>query len=232
MKKVMKSGLLVAACAVAGSLAGCSKPGDWYDYGNGKVNLANVSMIRPRIDYELTLATDPVKDVGKDYSEPLTKDAVERLVGILTQETLAKQDFYRVRFNIYVMFDTFQLELFKSEDYVKRPSKYEVNDHLLAELRGKNADEGLLGALAGLKGKVYGSREDFVKALAATNQLNMQNWWVQNELPELGLGEAGVKFAAQVKAVEEDKLLDEAQLKVLRTGIQDALEAYQDIPAR
>lgn len=221
--------LILAAIFI---LAGCGDQASWYDFGNGKINLSQVSIIRPVMDYEFTLSTDEPKDVGRDYSEPMTEDSVNKVLSLLNKEEMEKHDFYRIKFSIYVMFDTFRLGLFESEDYVKKPSKYQINDYLLSELKSNGADKTVMEAVTSLNGKVFSSEEEFKSALAATDALNMGNWWVASVLPKLGLGESGAKFVEQVKDSNAELILDEKSISTLRDSIESALDSYDSIPAK
>lgn len=230
MARTMSKLVLIPALILG--IAGCGNESGakWYDYGNGKVNLNQVSHIKPNYSYQLTLASDALEDINRNYSEPMTETATDNILSLLTLEEITKQPFYRIQVKSTVHFDMFELTLFQSEEYIKRPSQYQVNDYLLKKVADIGADKPSIDAIAALKGKTYSSQEAFIEALATTNALNMDNYWVANELPVFGLGEAGAQFYKATQDVKKDNLLDEAKLNDLRKGIKDALKNYQDIP--
>jgi hypothetical protein len=124
----------------------------------------------------------------------------------------------------------FELTLYESEDYIKRPSNYQVNDFLLGKLRDNGLDQASINSIAALKGQVFATKEAFLEALATTEVLNMDNYWVSSQLTIFGLGEAGAKFFAETQNVKADKLLDAKALESLKKNIKSSLKSYQDIP--
>lgn len=230
--QILRIPLLAGIFLATAALFGCGESSSWYDYGNGKINLNVVSIIKPVIDYKLTLSTDDVNDIGQDYSEPMTDESIDKILSILTAEEISKQNFYRIKFNIYVMFDTFKLSLLESEDYIKRPTNYQVNDYLLSELKKQGANADIIATVSALKGQVFPTSDAFKEALSGTGNLNMDNWWVANTLPNLGLGEAGSKFSNQLPGTKLETPLAEEPLSKLRDGIKSALKSYKNIPAK
>lgn len=230
--KFVRASLLAGVFLSTVGLIGCGKQAAWYDFGNGKINIDSVSVIRPVMEYTLTMSDDAIKDVGRDYSEPITDESVEKFISLLSKEQIEKQEYYRVKFNAYVMFDTFKLGLFESADYIKHPSNYSVNDYLISQAKKQGANENVIAAISTLNGKSFPTAEAFKNALAEIGTLNMDNPWVANVLPTLGVGEAGAKFAEQVKDVEADNLLGEDALSKLHSDIKSSLKSYKDIPAK
>lgn len=230
----MKRTMLIVAIlpTILLGLVGCGGEtgAKWYDYGNGKVNLNQISHIKPSYDYHLTLATDSLDDINENYNEAITEESAERIIENLNLEEINKQPFYRIRLKATVHFDMFELTLYESEDFIKRPSTYQVNDFLLAKLRDNGLDQASLNAISALKGQVFATKEAFLEALATTEVLNMDNYWVANQLPIFGLGEAGAKFFAETQNVKADKLLDAKTLEALKKNIKTSLKSYQDIP--
>jgi hypothetical protein len=184
------------------------------------------------MEYQLTEATDTPENVNKKYSEPEVATNVDRLLSLLTKENIAKQDFYRVKFKTYIMFDTFQLGTFESKEYIKKPSVFQVNDYFLNVLKNQNAEPSLLTALAPLKGKTYPNLAAFKAALASTGALNMDNFWVSTTLPLYGLGEAGARFYEETKEIKNNNLLDDTGLKELRDGLAASLKYYSEVPIK
>lgn len=229
--KSIRIGIVLSAMAIF-LLTGCDGKSTWYDYGNGKINLDKVSVIRPVMEYQLTDDADSPENVNKKYSEPDVENNVNRLLTLLTKENIGKQDFYRIKFKTYIMFDTFQLGTFESKEYIKRPSVFQVNDFMLEQLKNQGAGAPILAAVAALKGKQYQGMEAFKTALASTGQLNMENGWVSTTLPVYGLDEAGVRFYEETKDIKKDNLLDEAGLKELRDGLTASLKHYGEVPAK
>ena len=229
--RLIRTGAVLSAMAVL-LLTGCGSKSTWYDYGNGKINLDKVSVIRPVMEYQLTEATDTPENVNKTYSEPNVENNVNRLFSLLTKENIAKQDFYRVKFKTYIMFDTFQLGTFESKEYIKKPSVFQVNDYFLNVLKNQNAEPSLLTALAPLKGKTYPNLAAFKAALASTGALNMDNFWVSTTLPLYGLGEAGARFYEETKEIKNNNLLDDTGLKELRDGLAASLKYYSEVPIK
>jgi hypothetical protein len=229
--KLIRIGIALSVLAIL-LLTGCDGKSIWYDFGNGKINLDKVSVIRPVMEYQFTDSADAPENVDKTYSEPDVETNVNRLLTLLTKENIGKQDFYRVKFKTYIMFDAFQLGTFESKEYIKKPSVYQVNDFMLAELKNRGASEPILVAVAALKGKQYPSVEAFKTALVSTGQLNMDIGWVSTTLPIHGLGEAGAKFYEETKEIKKENLLDEAGLKELRDGLTASLKSYSEVPVK
>jgi len=130
--------LLVAVC-LSVLAAGCGKQVKWYDFGNGKINLENVSVIRPRMTCVLDLSTTKIDDLGGGYPVPMTDERMQKILATLTYEEISRQESYRIKFTTYIMLDDFQLTLYESEEYVKHLDGGESNNLLdeesLEELR-------------------------------------------------------------------------------------------------
>lgn len=213
------------------ALSGCmpEERSDWYDYGNGRLNLRLVTSIRPVLEYELTLATDTLADLGKSYSVPLTEEAVDVFLKRFDDRVLG-QGFYRVRVCAYVMFDDFRLELLPQEAFLKRPHAYSINPYLLKQLQSIDGDQRLVASLSSLNGKSYSSLDEFFQAIAATGSLNMNDWWVRQRMPLYGLGEVGAAFEGLLSSSTKERLLGQAEIGGIRSGLQNALARYREIP--
>ncbi len=229
--KLFRIGALLSAMAVL-LLTGCGGKSTWYDYGNGKINLDKVSVIRPVMEYQFTDSADAPENVNKKYSEPEVATNVDRLLLLLTKENIGKADFYRIKFKTYIMFDTFQLGTFESKEYIKKPSVFQVNDFLLDELKNQGAAPTIITGLAAIKGKTYPNLAEFKAALAATGVLNMENSWVSTTLPLYGLGEAGARFYEETREIKNENLLDDTGLKELRDGLTASLKNYSEVPIK
>ena len=233
-------------------VGGCApNPSTWYDYGNGKINLSQINFIKPMIKATLTLPEDPISEIGKNFSEALSDETVQKYKGLLQSDKIIKSDFYSIKLRTIVMFDTFELELYQSKEFIKMPTKYTLNEYMLNELKKQSLDAILIERMEkASKGKTY-TRDEF-KIFLKEHNFDLEHEWVKNTGIELGLGEKGRAFIAVlgIKDVEKafkdlEKALKgeykEEKAKTIATAedivainnkLDESLKKYKAIPAK
>lgn len=89
----------------------------WYDYGNGMINLANVSNIRGKINLAYSGAYDREKgeyicpnSKGEDWNNPLTEEGI--IIVFLLLPVEGSKCYKNIRVSAFIMFDLFKLELY------------------------------------------------------------------------------------------------------------------------
>lgn len=216
-------------------LSGCILESDkWYDYGNGKINLKNINFIKPVIQATLSLSDGPLKEIGVQFTEPLTEENATKYKSFLTKENTISSDFYAIQIHTYVMFDAFKLDLFDSDMLIKRPEKYSVNDFMLKKIKDQGVPENAIERLkTNSKDQIF-DRDGFIKFLG-TNDINLDNYWVKEVLINTGLGEKGYKFIEKYGINSKDKdsehLASENDLTMFKSKIDYSIKSYKNIPA-
>ena len=112
--------------------------GRYLNYGNGMINLDNVTHIDPQIRYVVTMPEDqwrvPLspkhKDQLDDFKEYRTSDMrrVAVIVDVLTwfnPDNLKDLDYYYLEIEGYIKFDNFILTMVPKQTYLKLPSGHD-----------------------------------------------------------------------------------------------------------
>ena len=85
--------------------------GRYLNYGNGMINLDNVTHINPRINYIVTIPEDETADYFKQFGTSNVSDS-SHVLGLykwFNSESLDKLDYYFIEIEAYVKFDDFTL---------------------------------------------------------------------------------------------------------------------------
>ena len=225
---------LIIALTCTLMFSGCfAQSGQWYDYGDGKINLSKVDHIRPLIRSTLTLPDDPTDEMFAQFNESLNEINVKKYRNILTTKDILASDFYAIQVETYVMFDSFKLKIYESDLYIKLPELYRVNAHMIKQMRANNVPNESIEKLQNESKKLNSAGVDrtaFIKLLKDSS-FNMDSAWVQNTLIDLGLGEKGLLFVDKYKNSVKRKA-SEADVDRLREKLSESLKRYKEIPAK
>ena len=229
MKNRIMSGFMMGFALLALSACG-SGNANWYDYGNGRINLDHVSHIKPLISAYMTFSSDDIGDLNQFYQEKMNFENVEKYKSFMNWDILKSMSFYKVKIKTLIMFDDFELTVSESETYLKHPS-YMVTEMSIARLRNDIPDinEVVFTALNKLNGQTFKTEEDFLDAIAKTNLLNMESSWVRENLSCYALTEKECRFEQLVKN-EKENLFDKVSVTKLRDDISNAYKEYKDLP--
>lgn len=106
----------------------------FFDYGNGAINLDNVTHITPEISAIITLASDNQDAFLKEYSSNATKQVIEEnYLGWLDVSVNDSEPYYYYEFDGKVLFDLFTLQIFDTFRFLKLPQ----NEQELANVGNK-----------------------------------------------------------------------------------------------
>ncbi len=199
---------------------------NFYEYQNSKINLLQVKHITPRVSYYATLAEDNTEDINRKFSTILHKEEIRNIKEFLR---LAKNsEFYNIEIVAYMMLDEIEVELYKSDRYFKYAGQYSVNDYLLETLDNYGIDEFQYKNLLALKGKIYTNRDKFVDDVVMYAKLKKGSWTDTN-IPELGLGENGIKFMNGVSNEITENHLSDEDINNIISSLEKALNVYEGI---
>ena len=103
--------------------------GRYLNYGNGMINLDNVTRIKARINYVVTLPDDQVQDYFKQFgtsnvSDPAQMHSLQRW---FNSEYLDDLDYYLVEIEAHIKFDDFNLTMIPKQMYLKLPSEQDMD---------------------------------------------------------------------------------------------------------
>lgn len=225
---------LIIALTCTLMFSGCfAQSGQWYDYGDGKINLSKVDHIRPLIRSTLTLPDDSTGEMFAQFNESLNDINVKKYRNILTTKDILASDYYAIQVETYVMFDSFKLKIYESDFYIKLPELYRVNAHMIQQMRANNVPNESIEKLQTESKKLNSTGVDrtaFIKLLKDSS-FNMDSAWVQNTLIDLGLGEKGLMFINKYKNSVK-RSASETDIDKLREKLTESLKRYKEIPAR
>lgn len=198
----------------------------FYEYKHMKINLAQVKIIRPRIDYIITYKEDDNVDIFRKYSTTLNTKEIENIKGFL--ELASKSEFYNVEIMIYMMFDKQKVELYHSEHFLKHPETYSVNEDLLSRLSAYGLDGLQYNNLLKLKDIVYQDVNKFFDDVVSYAKLKKSNWSKEN-IPKLGLGANANKFMKNVDLELAQKNLTAEDIESISHKMQESYDIYLGI---
>ncbi len=198
----------------------------FYEYNNMKINLAQVKVIRPRLDYIITYKEDANIDIFRKYSTSLNTKEIENIKGFL--ELASTSEFYNIEIVTYMMFDKQKVELYHSPRYIKHPETYSVNEDLLSQLSAYGLDGLQYNNLMKLKDIVYDDVNKFLDDVVSYAKLKKSNWSKEN-IPKLGLGSNANKFMKNIDTKIAEKSISEDDIKKILEQMKESHEAYMDI---
>ena len=102
--------------------------GRYLNYGNGMINMDNVTHISARINYVVTLPHDQAQDYFKQFGASNVSDPAQRLnlQRWFNSKYLDDLDYYFVEIEAYIKFDDFTLTMIPKQRYLKLPSDQDM----------------------------------------------------------------------------------------------------------
>jgi len=107
------------------------------DYGNGAINLDNVTHVVPEHSYRVVYPHDPVSEYSKEYGGVGFAHAGQTLE-FIEPVGLSKLQFYYVEMSTLIKFDLFELTILPKKKYLKLPPPDEWATVLMKNEKLKN----------------------------------------------------------------------------------------------
>ena len=109
----------------------------YLDYGNGMVNLDNITHINPYVDHIVTLPQDDPTEYFKQFrNSDMSKRAISNILTWFEPANLKDLDYYFIQIEGYIKFDNFTLTMVAKQHYLKIPS----NRQDMERVRTTNGD--------------------------------------------------------------------------------------------
>ena len=198
----------------------------FYEYNNMKINLAQVKVIRARVDYIITYKEDDNIDIFRKYSTSLNAQEIENIKGFLTLSQ--KSEFYNVEVETYMLFDKQKVALYHSPRFLKHATTYSVNENLLSKLSAYGLDSFQYKNLEKIKNVVYDDVNKFFDDVISYAKLKKSNWSQEN-IPKLGLGSNANKFMQNVDMSIPQKSMSDEDIKAIISKMQESYKVYAGI---
>ena len=95
----------------------------YLDYGNGMINLDNITYITPQVDYIVTVPQDDPNEYIKQFgNRNMSKGAISDILTWFEPNNLKALDYYFIQIEGYIKFDDFTLTMVEKQHYLKIPS--------------------------------------------------------------------------------------------------------------
>jgi len=198
----------------------------FYEHNNMKINLAQVKVIRARVDYIITYKEDNNIDIFRKYSTSLNAQEIENIKGFLSLSQ--KSEFYNVEVETYMLFDKQRVVLYHSPRFLKHATTYSVNENLLSKLSTYGLDGFQYKNLTKIKDIVYDDVNKFFDDVISYAKLKKSNWSQEN-IPKLGLGLNANKFMQNVDMSIPQKSMSDEDLKAILSNMKESYEVYAGI---
>ena len=202
-----------------------AKVTNFYEYENKKINLAQVKLIQPRVDYIVTLSQDEEKDMHRVYSTSFNEEEISKIEKFL--ELSKQSDFYDIKIYAYMMFDNQKVDLFESKRYIKLPSKYTITQHMLDILRSYGLDNLQYKNLFKYKSKEFTNKDEFVDFVIDRAKLKRSDWLVA-KIISLGVGYKEKVFMSKISIDEKELLLEDNEEEII-DSLKNAYGKYLGI---
>jgi len=95
----------------------------WIQTEEGAINLNYIHMIKAVISSTITYPRDSEEDLFKTYRQPLSQKDISAVTSWFSPESRNEDAFYKLKVEAFLMLDSFRLNLFESETFVKKPPK-------------------------------------------------------------------------------------------------------------
>ena len=180
------------------------------DYGNGAINLDNVTHMTPSITYRITLASDNPKNYLKQYLSNARKSSLEETSSWFSPDVYVAEHYYYYEIESVISFDLFALTVLEKVRFLKLPSNRDELNNVLEE-KGDSFDR-------------------FLEAL--------EKHLIEEEIlePALDVGHKLTSFrdseSAQQKYVhlmEDIPSLDEESASKVKMGLQQTANLYRQV---
>ena len=198
----------------------------FYEYDGKKINLTQVKLIEPRVDYIISYDDASDLDTFYRHSEQINEKEIATLEKIL--QKAQQSDFYEIRFLVYLLFDDTKIVLYKSPLFFKTVHRYSVNENMLRVLKNYGIDAFQYKGIASLQGNIYTDKEKFVDDVVRLGKLK-KSAWSQKNIPLLGMGEKAAAFMRHVESYEHENLLQDKDIKAIIKALRDAYQTYMSI---
>ncbi|QSZ42881.1 hypothetical protein GJV85_12435 [Sulfurimonas aquatica] len=202
------------------------KSSNFYEYQNSKINIKQVKNILPRVEYVITIEQDEEKDMFRKYSTTLNEEEIEKIKKFL--QLAKKSEFYTVQIFTYMIFDKRRVELYHSDNYLKKASSYTLSENLLKHLVEHGIDEFQYKNLTKIKGVVYTQREKFLADVASYGKLRRDQWF-ENNIAMMAVKDNAARFMSQINLQHKEKLLNDEEIEKIVKMIEESYEEYKGI---
>ena len=199
---------------------------NFYEYDNKKINLAQIKYINSRVDYIATLSQDKSEDMNRKYSTHFDMNEISKIEKIL--EISKKNDFYDIKIDAYIMFDNEKINLFQSKRYIKLPTNFKVNSHMLNTLKTYGIDDYQYQNLLKLQEQSFTNREDFVNTVIDRAKLKKNDWLITN-IALLGVGQKESDFLKNIDSNATQMLLDKNEISTVIDSLKSSYDKYAEI---
>lgn len=199
---------------------------NFYEHDNKKINLAQIKYINSRVDYIATLSQDKSEDMNRKYSTHFDINEISKIEKIL--EISKKSDFYDIKIDAYMMFDNEKINLFQSKRYVKLPTNFKVNPHMLSTLKTYGIDDYQYQNLLKLQDQSFTNREDFVNTVIDRAKLKKNDWLVTN-IALLGVGQKESDFLKNIDSTTTETILDKSEISTVIDSLKSSYDKYSGI---
>ncbi|MCX6053035.1 MAG: hypothetical protein NTZ60_11085 [Campylobacterales bacterium] len=199
---------------------------NFYEHDNKKINLAQIKYINSRVDYIATLSQDKSEDMNRKYSTHFDINEISKIEKIL--EISKKSDFYDIKIDAYMMFDNEKINLFQSKRYVKLPTNFKVNPHMLGTLKTYGIDDYQYQNLLKLQDQSFTNREDFVNTVIDRAKLKKNDWLVTN-IALLGVGQKESDFLKNIDSTTAETILDKSEISTVIDSLKSSYDKYSGI---
>jgi len=199
------------------------KESPFYEYNGNKINLNMVKTVRPRIDYIITYQEDDYSDLFHKYSTVLDENEINNIKKFL--ELAQKSEFYSVKINAYMMLDKEKIVLYNSEDFLKSPSKFVVDDYFLNTLRKEGLDEFQYKNLLKIKSIIYDDSKKFFEDVISYAKLK-DSIWMRDHIASLGRSSKANKFMSHIPKELKTKELKSIDIEDVVHSLKNAYSQY------
>jgi hypothetical protein len=198
----------------------------FYEYDGKKINLTQVKVIEPRVDYIISYDDASDLDTFYRHSEQINEKEIDTLEKVLKEAQ--KSDYYEIRLLVYLLFDDQKIILYKSPLYFKTVHKYSVNANMLHVLKNYGIDDFQYKGIASLQGEIYTDKEKFVDDVVRLGKLK-KSAWSQKNIPLLGMGKKAAVFMRHAESYEHENLLQDKDIQAIIKALRDAYQTYMSI---
>ncbi|MFA6195986.1 MAG: hypothetical protein WC656_05035 [Sulfurimonas sp.] len=199
---------------------------NFYEHDNKKINLAQIKYITSRVDYIATLSQDKSEDMNRKYSTHFDMNEISKIEEIL--ELSKKSDFYDIKIDAYMMLDNEKINLFQSKRYVKLPTNFKVNPHMLSTLKTYGIDDYQYQNLLKLQDQSFTSREEFVNTVIDCAKLRKNDWLITN-IALLGVGQKESDFLKNIDSNTTEIVLDKSEISTVINSLKSSYDKYTGI---